>query len=347
MRFRNRSLALALAIAGLAVAGRTRADDGASSGLAERVTRLEQDLAIEKYTETARRGAKLFARACAACHGTGGKGDGQGAADLDPPPRDLTSRRFRFRTTPSGDLPRPEDLERTIRKGLPGSAMPGFGDLFSEDQLADLIGFVYSLRPETSPPWEPEPAIVLATVVSPTSETIEPGRALDLLMGCDNCHGTKGNGKGPSAKGLTDDLGRPMRSTDFRHDPLKGGRTPEDIVRTLRTGLNGAPMPSYDDAMLFAREDFDPATFDPDDRGVLEAFLDGAPARADLATLDESGLAALRNERLAALTGYVLSIDRRRGFGFRLFGQEPEREPRKERGGRKDKTAGEEDFWDE
>ncbi|MDX1389389.1 MAG: cytochrome c [Acidobacteriota bacterium] len=225
--------------------------------------------------------------------------------------------------------------------------MPGFDHLFTEEQLTDLVAFLYSLRPETLPPWTPEPAIVIGVVVPATTGTIETGHALYLLMGCANCHGVSGNGKGPSARALTDDLGRPMRTTDFRHDPLKGGRTAEAVMRTLRTGLNGAPMPSYDEAMLFAREDFAPATLSEDNREALEIFLATAPTRADLAALDDGGRSELRDERLAALAQYVLSLDQRQGFRFRLFVQEPEREPRKERAGKKDRPPGEEEFWDE
>jgi hypothetical protein len=45
---------------------------------------------------------------------------------------------------------------------------------------------------------------------------------------------------------------------------------------------------------------------------------------------DEERL-ALRDRRLAALTDYVLSLDERSGFWFRLLRQQPEREARRER----------------
>jgi hypothetical protein len=109
-------------------------------------------------------------------------------------------------------------------------------------------------------------------------------------------------------------------------------------------------MPSYDTAMLFAREEIDPATLSadlgPDDRVALDALLDSSPSRADLDRLDEGALAELRDRRLAGLAHYVLSLDERRGFGFRLFRQEPEREPRKERSDKKDEPIDDEEFWD-
>ena len=351
MRLRNHVLVASVAAVALAAAavGNSRAQDDAPT-LDERVARLEAELAVARQGEAARRGARVFARACAACHGSAGRGDGPAAADLDPPPRDLTARQFRFRTTPSGEQPRPEDLERTIRKGLPGSLMPGFGRLIADDEMSDLIAFVYSVRPETAGTWAPADPIVLAPVPPATAETIEKGRALYLMLGCGSCHGNRGDGKGPSAAGLTDENDRPMGTTDFLYDPLKGGRSAEAIVRALRTGLNGAPMPSYDDAVLFAREQIDPAAvpggLDADERAAFEALARVAPTLAELQRLDDGGRSELRDRRLAAVAHYVLSLERRRGFRFWLFRQEPEREPRPERAPKRAKAASDEEFWE-
>ncbi len=297
------------------------ADDADLQARVEALERQQQEAA-------ARLGAKLFARSCAACHGRLGRGDGPGAADLDPPPRDLTSTDYRFRTTASGEVPRTEDLARTIRRGLPGSSMPAFGDLFSEREMAELIGFVQSLHGKTA-----AAPVAIGQQPSATPESIATGRALYLLMGCGSCHGEDGSGRGPSARALTDSDGRPMRTTDFRHDPFKGGRNPDEVVRTLVTGLNGAPMPSYSDAILFAREDFgDLSMFEDrmadDELDGIVVYVGTSPTRAQLDALEANALGALRNRRLAALAHYVLSLDRRHALGSRLFRQQPEREPR-------------------
>ncbi|HJQ97875.1 MAG TPA: c-type cytochrome, partial [Candidatus Polarisedimenticolaceae bacterium] len=232
---------------------------------------------------------------------------------LNPHPRDLTETDFRFRTTPSGSAPLPADLERTIRRGLPGSAMPSFDALLSDAEIADLVAFIGSLR---SPPDEAAPEAMAIPAISPaTPESISEGQALYTMLECWRCHGEKGDGRGPSAKGLVDDEGRPMRATDFRHDPLKGGRAPEDVARAILTGLNGSPMPSYADALLFAREDY------PD-------YGHEAPTREALDALGPDARATLRDARLAALVHYVLSLDKRSGFWSIVFRQQPEREPR-------------------
>ena len=321
---------LTVAVSGAVL--RTAAQTEASSPQSDRVSLLEAALDHDRREEAIGRGARIFAKSCAACHGRLGRGDGPGAADLDPPPRDLATRQFRFRTSPSGDLPRAEDLERSIRRGLPGTSMPAFGELFSSRELSDLISFIYSLQPAAVLTWTQPEAVSMAPVPPPTPSTISEGRALYLLLGCESCHGLNGSGRGPSAAGLTDEDGRPIRSTDFRYDPLKGGREPEAIVRTLRTGLNGAPMPSYDDAMVFAGEDMDSASLagdvTEDDRTTVDEFLASLPSRADLAEIGVTGRSELRDRHLAALAHYVLSLSRRQGSWYRFLRQEPEREPR-------------------
>ena len=45
----------------------------------------------------AKEAASIFASRCSLCHGMGGKGDGSGAAGLNPKPRDYTDARPRRR----------------------------------------------------------------------------------------------------------------------------------------------------------------------------------------------------------------------------------------------------------
>ena len=323
---------LAAAVVLLGAASILFADD-----VTDRVARLEREVGQQRAAQ----GERIFARACAACHGTAGRGDGPAAAELDPPPRDLTSRRFRFRTTPTGALPRPDDLKRTIRAGLPGTAMAGYGDLFSERELDSLVAFVYALHGDPPPPDE----LQLSERFDRVDATAPDGRALYMVSGCWTCHGINGDGHGPASATLTDELDRPMRILDLRLDPFKGGRDLASVVRALRTGLNGAPMPSYDEAMLFAAEDYPVEAVLPErdvelragsaafrvaaaDRENLQTYLAAAPDRERLAALDETARIELRDTRLEALAHYVLSLDRRRGFAYRLLREHPELEAR-------------------
>lgn len=297
----------------------------------DRISALETALEQLQGDQGVARGQRVFARTCATCHGPDGRGDGPAAADLDPSPRDLSTRQYRFRTTPSGEAPTAQDLERTIRRGLPGTSMPAFGDLFSTAEMADLVRFIRSLQPSRPDDAGPTPLVDSVSAAGPG--TLEQGHAIYLVSGCWRCHAVNGSGRGPSARGLTDEDDMPIRTTDFRYDPFKGGRDPESIVRTLLTGLNGAPMPSYGDAMLFAREDVeDTSTLDSVIPEAAHARLDehlrSVPSRAELEKLGPQGRIDLRDRRLAALAHYILSLDRRAGFRYWLLRERPEQEAR-------------------
>src|SRR3989304_3036888 len=68
-------------------------------------------------------GRAVYLDHCAICHGAAGDGEGMAAHMFMVRPRDFGRGVFKFRSTPSGSLPTDEDLARTIRRGLPGSAM--------------------------------------------------------------------------------------------------------------------------------------------------------------------------------------------------------------------------------
>ena len=83
-----------------------------------------------------------------------------------------------------------------------------------------------------------------------TSESIELGKKLYAETGCLKCHGDLGRGDGPSAPTLTDDLGQPIRAANLTQSwTFRGGPSREDIFRTMTTGLNGTPMPSFVDSL--------------------------------------------------------------------------------------------------
>jgi mono/diheme cytochrome c family protein len=93
------------------------------------------------------RGAAIFTANCIACHGTGGRGDGPAAAELNPKPADLTSEMHRAHPD--------EDYVNWITNGVPASAMPAFGDTLSEAEILDVVAFIRSLQAQVAG----EPAI--------------------------------------------------------------------------------------------------------------------------------------------------------------------------------------------
>ncbi|MCA9674658.1 MAG: FTR1 family protein [Dehalococcoidia bacterium] len=84
------------------------------------------------------RGRSLYAANCASCHGAGGGGDGPVAPSLHPPPRS-------FLDTGTMDAMSPVRVFNALTDGLPGTAMPSFGQLSSSDRW-NLAFFVFTWR---------------------------------------------------------------------------------------------------------------------------------------------------------------------------------------------------------
>ncbi|MEQ9662599.1 MAG: FTR1 family protein [Parasphingopyxis sp.] len=124
-------------------------------GLAsELITAYPVPLAPEAVPDLAR-GAALYARNCASCHGESGGGAGPAAEGLDPPPiafDDVARARERSAFA----------LYQVIGQGLEGTAMPGFSDLPAEDRwsLAYYSGSIAFPEVERGRRiWNDEPAI--------------------------------------------------------------------------------------------------------------------------------------------------------------------------------------------
>jgi mono/diheme cytochrome c family protein len=217
-----------------------------------------------EHPETVVMGRDIFRMSCIACHGVDGKGDGSVGATLSPrrapQPRDFTTGVFKFRSTPSGELPTTADLYRTVTEGISGTGgpltigmrrhriMPSFRHM-PEEQRLELLEFVKSLnrgfweRTEMTRVAIPEPPPV-------TPERITRGRQIYANAKCFECHGESGRGDGPSAPTLKNDDKLPIAATDLtRPARFKNGSSARDVYRTLMTGLDGTPMPSYADSI--------------------------------------------------------------------------------------------------
>ncbi|MGH7775100.1 MAG: c-type cytochrome [Candidatus Binatia bacterium] len=191
------------------------------------------------------RGKAVYEAHCAVCHGVAGDGNGPEAHRFFTRPSDLTRASFKFRSTPSGSLPTDQDLERTIRRGLPASGMVAQEHL-SDTEIRDVIAYIKTL----SPRWVESTPSKPISIVPPKNlaSLLAKGKDLFKKAGCPECHGPGGRGDGPSAGTLTSG-GRPTRPADLTRRPFKGGDRSEDIYRALAVGIDGTPMPSYRDAL--------------------------------------------------------------------------------------------------
>jgi mono/diheme cytochrome c family protein len=229
-------------------------------------------------------GRVLYERHCSVCHGAQGRGDGQAAFLLHPAPRNFASGRFRLVSTQNG-VPTQADLIATIRRGMPGSAMPPWEWLAEEDlwnlalyvrqlavegQVADLLAWAAEEEEELSEKeareivderMVPGEAIAVVPAAPADPVTLYEGRRL-YLETCAACHGEDGTGNSPVnlAGDLKNEDGTPSVARDFTAGIFKGGSTHADVVRRILGGLPGSPMPATTLA-------------DPDDVAALSAYV--------------------------------------------------------------------------
>jgi mono/diheme cytochrome c family protein len=204
------------------------------------------DVGTEAQRES---GKTLYLKYCAQCHGEKGDGEGYATPHLSPRPRDFTAGKFKVRTTPNGALPTHQDLVNIIRRGMPYTSMPAWPAL-SDQEVSDLAHFITTFSPEFSNAASVPKPVELPRAPASTNESIELGKKLYVDTGCVKCHGTLGRGDGSSASSLKDEWGHPIRAADLAQRwTFRGGSSREDIFRTMSTGLNGTPMPSFADAL--------------------------------------------------------------------------------------------------
>src|SRR2546427_1997313 len=188
----------------------------------------------------------VYNHACAWCHGKDGRGDGPAAFSINkyraPLPRDFTRGQFKFRSTPSGQLPTDDDLLRTLERGIPGY-MPSFAGLTAgERRLA--ITAVKRFFPGFA---TAAPAPGFALRIPPPLDAAAPsrGREVYTAAGCAACHGERGRGDGSSAPALRDADGLPIPPADLRYPArVKGGAEALGLYPTPMSGLAGTPTPS-------------------------------------------------------------------------------------------------------
>ena len=205
---------------------------------------------VDLGTEEQRAAGKVvYDQYCGQCHGDTGDGSGYATLRVKPKPRDFTSGKYKFRTTPNGMLPTDDDLRRAIEVGLPYTSMPGWPNLTSTE-IDNVIYYIKSFSPDFENPDRYGEPIDIPRPLESTEESIAHGRQLYEEQACGACHGDVGRGDGLSAPTLVDDAGDQIKAADLTQRwTYRGGATKEDIYRTFSTGLNGTPMPSYADSL--------------------------------------------------------------------------------------------------
>jgi mono/diheme cytochrome c family protein len=224
------------------------------------------ELAPEPHADMIEAGKRVYFTKCVWCHGVDGAGDGPGADRLWPRPRNFNQGTFKIRHTASGELPlfdakKPtpgqNDLFETVTHGLPGSAMPSWEGILTEEQRLQVLSFVTTQlvkdRKFTDKQSESQTVLQLGDLIpiAPTEESLKKGAELVIEKKCVECHGADGRGDG-NAFNLKDDWGFSIQPANWhkcwnfrgsRQDPYNV----KNIFRTFSTGVNGTPMPSFAD----------------------------------------------------------------------------------------------------
>jgi len=223
-------------------------------------------LAPEPSADMIEAGKRVYFTKCVWCHGVDGGGDGPGADRLWPRPRNFNQGTFKIRHTASGELPlfdakKPvpgqNDLFETVTHGLPGSAMPPWEGILTEEQRLQVLSFVTTQlvkdRKFTDTKSESQTILQLADLkpIAASEESLKKGAELIVEKKCVECHGMEGRGDG-NAFNLKDDWGFSIQPANWhkcwnfrgsRQDPYNV----TNIFRTFSTGVNGTPMPSFAD----------------------------------------------------------------------------------------------------
>ena len=189
-------------------------------------------------------GEQIYSRRCVFCHGDEGDGLGPAAERLNPPPRDFTAGTYKIKTTGFEDMvPRDEDIFRMIRDGMPGTAMPNWADVLSEQETWDLVAYIKTFAGYDEE--EPGEMIDYGEQIVSSPESIEKGKALYHDQDrCSECHGE--DGKGNASKRLKDDNGeRTWPRNQTKPWTFRASNDPRDIFTRITTGIPGTQMTSF------------------------------------------------------------------------------------------------------
>ena len=193
----------------------------------------------------AEKGEAIYGKRCLQCHGDEGDGLGPAAERLNPPPRDFTLGVYKIKSSAfDDDLPNDADLFRMVRDGMPGTAMPGWSDLLSDQDMWDVIAYIKTFAELEG---EPEKQVDYGTQVPSSAESIVAGGKLfHADERCSECHGAAG--KGDAIKKLKNDNGERTWPRNLTKPwTFRASNDPKDIFTRISAGIPTTQMPSFAD----------------------------------------------------------------------------------------------------
>jgi mono/diheme cytochrome c family protein len=208
---------------------------------------------IERTADNIKAGEQIYIKRCLPCHGVQGASDGAAAVFLDPRPRDFTKGIIKIKTTVGDAPPTDEDHFRVVTRGVPGTAMPSWKTLLSEEERWQVVFYeqeTFFPEDRRDPAKRPAPITIPAEPAN-NAESIKKGD--EIFHGkaaCFVCHGMKGRGDGPLAPTMRDIWGNPQLPRNFTKSwQFKGGRETKDIFIRMTTGIFASGMPSFKETL--------------------------------------------------------------------------------------------------
>ena len=206
----------------------------------------ERALSAEKRKQLLESGKGVYQKFCVHCHGPKGQGDGNATPYLSPQPRNLRSGIFKFHSTQNNALPVDEDLVRTIRQGVPGTAMPPWGQVLNTQEIQAVVEYLKTFSGRFNQEI-PDYRIRVGMELPHDPLSVRQGNELYHQMRCGRCHGPDGKQSGPLDASQDDIWGHTSYVYDLRRSELyKAGATGRAIYQTLVAGMDGTPMTAYD-----------------------------------------------------------------------------------------------------
>lgn len=241
------------------------------------------------YNELVKTGRDVYYQNCFYCHGDVLNGKGHYAHGFNPQPANFQDvgtiaqlqEAFLFWRITTGGPGLPKE-------GTPwNSAMPVWHEMLDEDQVWQVITFLYDYVGQVPRMWDVE----MSKIVTGMKDKINAQRASQkgkelYKQRCDVCHGEKGAGDGPAAD-HTYPRPRDFTLALFKYKTSPGTSLPldSDLFDTIKFGLTGTAMPAWESLL----SDEQIKSLIP----VIKSFdttAAWAPEEADDDAFDEDGL---------------------------------------------------------
>lgn len=209
-------------------------------------------LANEEFTP-----AELYHDYCSVCHGDGGEGAVWTANGLDPMPADFTDPKVWL------ELKNRNLMIEAVTYGIPQTAMAGWGKRLPSSDIEEIVDYVRDsfMQLELIPDYSDSSNGAMASMENSdeemhdhnahgTSELMKPlpnELKGDLFRGeslynatCAECHGEKGNGKGPRAYFVF------PKPRNFLDPAPRASYSKAHLYEATAKGIIGTEMPAWD-----------------------------------------------------------------------------------------------------